>query len=158
MIVYHSSNCIVQHPDCLHSRDNLDFGRGFYVTSLREQAEKYARRFTLRSQKAFLNSYDLSDIWQTDYSVKHFPAYDREWLQFVFDCRSGNSSALYDAIEGGIANDKVFRTIDLFFAGEISMEEALKRLVYEKPNHQICFCSEAIMNNCLSFISAEVIQ
>lgn len=38
MKLYHSSNVIVEHPDTQHSRLYLDFGRGFYLTSLHEQA------------------------------------------------------------------------------------------------------------------------
>lgn len=40
MIVYHGSNQIVNHPDVRYSERNLDFGRGFYVTTVKEQAEK----------------------------------------------------------------------------------------------------------------------
>ena len=46
--LYHSSTEIVEHPDTLHSRDYLDFGKGFYLTTIREQAEKYALRFKRR--------------------------------------------------------------------------------------------------------------
>lgn len=46
MRVYHSSNQIVKSPDTKHSRKFLDFGIGFYVTMLEEQARKYAKSFT----------------------------------------------------------------------------------------------------------------
>ena len=36
--LYHTSNVEVRIPDVRHSREHLDFGRGFYLTSLREQA------------------------------------------------------------------------------------------------------------------------
>lgn len=52
MKVYHSSSVEVKSPDTKHSRAYLDFGSGFYVTTLKEQAEKYAERF-LRSPKPF---------------------------------------------------------------------------------------------------------
>lgn len=61
MILYHASNCIVDNPDVLHSRNFLDFGKGFYMTSLEEQARKYALRFLLNEDKAYLNYYDLDD-------------------------------------------------------------------------------------------------
>ena len=48
MIVYHSSYLIVDKPDVFHSREALDFGKGFYVTVLYEQAVRYAERFKLR--------------------------------------------------------------------------------------------------------------
>ena len=38
MILYHGSYLEVQTPDLVHSRENLDFGRGFYTTPLYEQA------------------------------------------------------------------------------------------------------------------------
>lgn len=44
MIVYHGSSEIVKRPDVLHSYRQLDFGKGFYVTSNKEQAERWARR------------------------------------------------------------------------------------------------------------------
>ncbi len=52
MILYHSSNVIVEHPDTNHSRLYLDFGRGFYLTSLRDHAVRYAQRFKRRGQQA----------------------------------------------------------------------------------------------------------
>lgn len=33
--LYHTSNIEVRIPDVRHSREHLDFGRGFYLTSLR---------------------------------------------------------------------------------------------------------------------------
>ncbi len=69
--------------------------------------------------------------------------------------RSGAATDPYDAVEGGIANDKVFRTLDLYFSGDIGKEEALRRLGYEKPNHQICLLSQTLIDNRLTFITAE---
>ena len=55
MKLYHASNCIIDTPDVYHSRDLLDFGKGFYLTALEEQARKYSQRFLFRGDKAFLN-------------------------------------------------------------------------------------------------------
>lgn len=57
MKLYHSSNTAVEHPDTIHSRDYLDFGKGFYLTTMQEQAVKYGQRFIRRNQNAWLNSY-----------------------------------------------------------------------------------------------------
>lgn len=40
MEVYHTSNVRVEKPDTVHSRKELDFGPGFYFTSIRTQAEE----------------------------------------------------------------------------------------------------------------------
>ena len=58
MEVYHASPVKVEKPDTLHSREFLDFGKGFYVTTLREQAIKYAERFVRKGQEAWLNVYE----------------------------------------------------------------------------------------------------
>ena len=60
MKLYHSSNVIVEFPDTMHSRNYLDFGRGFYLTSLYDQAIRYAQRFKRRVQTAWLNTYKIS--------------------------------------------------------------------------------------------------
>ena len=44
MNVYHGSNVIVNNPDVVHSFRPLDFGKGFYVTTVKDQAERWARR------------------------------------------------------------------------------------------------------------------
>ena len=54
MLVYHSSNQFFTSPDVLHSRNALDFGKGFYVTRLKEQAEKYANRFLRIGNDAYM--------------------------------------------------------------------------------------------------------
>lgn len=137
MILFHTSYLIIEQPDLEHSRDYLDFGKGFYLTSLHQQAVLYADRFLLRGRKAFLCQYNLSESYK-DLSVKFFEAYNDEWLDFVFQCRKGEDNSTYDIVIGGIADDKIFRTIDLYFTGDISRDEALKRLKYEKPNNQYC--------------------
>ena len=45
MKLYHGSNVIVSSPDVDHSREKIDFERGFYVTPVYEQAVKWAERF-----------------------------------------------------------------------------------------------------------------
>lgn len=155
MRLYHASPVIVEHPDVLHSRENLDFGRGFYTTALREQAVNYAERFLRRGEDAYVNEYELDDDI-SDFSIKTLPAYDEEWLEYVALCRKGLSSPdKYDAVSGGIANDKVFNTIDLYFAGFITKEEALARLKYEKPNHQLCILNGQMLERHLRFVKAE---
>ena len=60
----------------------------------------------------------------------------------------------FDLVEGGIANDKVFNTIDLYFAGTISKDDALGKLSFEYPNHQLCILNQKIIVHHLHFIKA----
>lgn len=152
MRVYHASMVRVEHPDVFHSRKFLDFGQGFYITTLREQAIKYAQRFLRRGKEAWLNVYELDEqLVNSSYALKEFEKYDEEWLDFVVACRKGNVVGNYDVVLGGIANNKVFRTVDLFFAGDITKEETLRRLFFEIPNNQLCVRSQKLLDNCLVF-------
>lgn len=154
MLIYHASDTIVNTPDTIHSRTNLDFGKGFYATVIREQAERYAQRFILRNRKGILNVYEYTPTEALN--VKCFDAYDSEWLDFVAACRMGEDVyKQYDVICGGIANDRVFNTLDLYFSNQMTKEEALKRLIFEKPNQQLCFTNQRVIDTCISFIESK---
>ena len=138
------------------SRKTLDFGPGFYVTPVREQAVSWAMRWLRRNRPAIVNRYIFHDemLPELDVRVRDFPVYDREWLRFVADNRVGVRNDAYDIVRGGIANDKVFNTLELFFAKLISEDEALARLKFEKPNHQICIRRQDLIDRLLVFQSA----
>ena len=158
MTVQHASNFIIESPDIYHSRDFLDFGKGFYLTSLIEQAKKYAQRFLYQGDKAYLNHYNLDENLDNKFNIKEFGDYNEEWLDFVTLCRLGKLSSKYDMITGGIADDKVFNTVDLYFSGNISKEEALKRLKFIHPNHQICILNQELINKHLHFLKSDEIK
>jgi hypothetical protein len=153
MKLYHSSTEVVKVPDINHSREYLDFGRGFYLTTIYEQAVKYAQRFIRRKKAACLNVYDF-DFNPTDWNILIFDTYSREWLDFVVKCRGGLPTDNYDLVIGGIANDKVIETLNLFFDNILSTEETLGRLKYEKPNIQYCIRSQKMLDECLNFVQS----
>lgn len=150
MEVYHSSTSVVEHPDVRFSRPYLDFGPGFYITTLLDQAQKYGERFIRRGKKAVLNVYELDEDL-SKWKVLRFFNYNDAWLDFVSECRIGKIIGDYDIIMGGIANDKVFRAVDIFFAGDINRDECLRRLLYEKPNNQICIRTQQTIIESLTY-------
>ncbi|MBR1786522.1 MAG: DUF3990 domain-containing protein [Paludibacteraceae bacterium] len=153
MILYHTSYTEIIHPDLQHSRPCLDFGIGFYLTALRIQAERYGERFVRRGQNAIMNIYQFEEEYE-GCKCKFFPAYDGEWLDFITACRKGLPHEQFDIIEGGIADDQVFDTIDLYFSGIFTREQALGKLQEKKPNHQICITSQTVLDNYLHFKSS----
>ena len=156
MRLYHGSNIEIDSINLAMCRPYKDFGKGFYLTSLYDQAHKYAMRFLLRRQKAYINEYMLDDELP-DFKTKLFQSYDEEWLDYVGKCRKGIQDELFDLVEGGIADDKVFNTIDLYFSGAMSKDNALGRLAFEHPNHQLCILNQEIIIRHLHFISAKEI-
>ena len=69
--------------------------------------------------------------------------------------RRGEDISDYDIVMGGVANDKVFNTVELFFDGLIDKGEAIKRLRYERPNMQIVFRTQKVIDACLRFERGE---
>ena len=142
MIVYHGSYLEITKPDLKHSRQNVDFGRGFYTTPLYEQAEKWCGKFKRQGKNDIISCYEFDESLYDVLKVLKFDTYSEEWLDFIMNCRRGKDTTDYDIVIGGVSNDKVFNTVELFFDGLINKTKAIKRLRYEKPNLQICFRSE----------------
>lgn len=151
MILYHGSYMEVSKPDLLHSRLNVDFGRGFYTTPIFDQAAKWCGKYKHRGRDGVLSEYLLNDEALKNCKVLKFETYSEEWLDFILSCRKGSDETDYDIVIGGVANDKVFNTIELYYDGLIDKTEALKRLRYENPNLQICFRTQEVIEKYLSF-------
>ena len=156
MIVYHGSYLAISKPDLKHSRDNVDFGRGFYTTPFYEQAVKWCGKFKRRRKDGVVSRYRFDEESVGKWKVLEFTSYSEEWLDFILNCRRGKDTTDYDIIIGGIANDTVFNTVELFFEGLINKNEAINRLRYEKPNLQICFRTQRMID-CLYFEGSEVV-
>ena len=156
--VYHGSTLCVSNPLAGACRDNLDFGKGFYVTDLKEQAETWAKRVAMvkNCEEAYLNVYNLDiETMRLEYRVLSFSSYDSDWLDFVISSRRGECPWKgYDMVEGGVANDRVFNTIELYYTGLIPKEEALRRLRFDKPNNHLCLINQSLLDSCLFFVEA----
>ena len=116
MIVYHGSTEIIKNPDVSHSKKYLDFGKGFYITTFENQAKKWAARKGMRQEKtAIVNVYELSEKWD-GFRVLSFEKENEKWLDFVCGCRKGQPlNAEYDIVIGNVADDDVFKTVDMYF-------------------------------------------
>ncbi len=146
MILYHGSFVTVYKPDLAHSRQNVDFGKGFYTTPIYEQAEKWCARFKRRAKTAIVSSYEFDETAYESLKVLKFDDYSEKWLEFILNCRRGHDNTDYDLVVGGVANDKVFNTVELFLDGLIDKAEAINRLQYEKPNLQMAFRTERALS------------
>ena len=71
MKLYHGSTSIIEYPLVNIGRKHLDFGQGFYVTDLRDQAISWAQRPVNKGKKQFLNAYEL-DIENSWFPISSF--------------------------------------------------------------------------------------
>lgn len=157
MILYHGSTLRIEAPRVDVGRRNLDFGPGFYLTDFREQAERWAMRPANDGKPHVLNVYNwtFTPILSPEIRYRRFPEYDDDWLDYVVANRRGERTwEAFDVVEGGIANDRVFNTIELYAAGLTPREDTLQKLRYEKPNNQICILNQAVLDRFLRFVEA----
>ncbi len=151
MIVYHGSIRSVGKPDILHSYRPLDFGRGFYVTTVREQAERWAKRKAdiYAKNTGIVSIYEMQEDMQ-EFMVKIFTDDLDEWIDFVCDCRDGNRIyEKYDVIFGKVANDKVFRVVDMYHSGIWDKERAINEIKVYKTYDQIAFITQRAIDQLL---------
>lgn len=161
MTLYHGSYLTIPVPDVAKGRHKVDFGQGFYLTRFLEQASAWAPNVSRRHKGGVptVNQYEF-DIDQArkiaGLRYKIFEKYDLEWLDYVIDCRNGGKiQSRYDVVEGGVANDNVIDTVELYENGDITAEQALGQLAYKKVNHQIAILNQTIIDKCLRFIGSE---
>lgn len=150
--VYHGGTECIVLPRFGVGRKRLDFGQGFYVTDIRQQAIQWATTTALRRNATpVLNVYQLErEAILSEARCKIFRAYDKEWLDYIVANREGivpNES--FDYIEGGVADDRVIDTVNLYMSGLMSADIALQRLALHKPNNQICLLNQTIIDKYL---------
>ncbi len=158
IFVYHGGTEQIENPICKFGRKSLDFGQGFYVTDILEQAITWGENIALARNKAVIvNRYKLNrEEILNNYRCKIFQSYDKEWLEFIVGNRTGqNTAAEFDYVEGGVANDRVIDTINLYISGLMDLNTALGELSKHQPNNQICILNQEIINKHLVFDGTE---
>ncbi len=156
--VFHGGTEIIRLPLVESGRDNLDFGKGFYLTNIEQQARDWAKVVAERRLlNAVVNVYtlDIDSIMNSSFRFHRFDSYDIQWLTFICNNRQGKEDwKQYDVIEGGVANDRVAPTIELYMKSYISLEEALRRLALHRPNNQLCITNQEVINQYLHFVES----
>ncbi len=147
MTIYHGSYTVVEQPKIIKGKNTKDFGTGFYCTVIREQAERWAKRY----DKGIVNIYTVR--MNMDLKILEFKEMSEEWLDFIINCRHGLTHD-YDIVIGAMANDQIYNYIADYIDGIITREQFWVLARFKYPTHQINFCSTAALN-CLEFLSCE---
>ena len=147
MTVYHGSYTTVQKPAIIKGRNTKDFGPGFYCTIIREQAERWAKRY----DTGIVNTY--TGRMNSSLKTLEFKEMTEEWLDFIIDCRYGIAHD-YDIVIGAMANDQIYNYVSDYMDGILTREQFWVLAKFKYPTHQINFCTPAALK-CLEFISSE---
>ena len=157
MLLYHGSNVQVSTPKILVTNRMLDFGAGFYTTSNRNQAVRWAKTQAVRrkSGKPIVSIYDFDEEKIKGISVYRFREADREWLKFVTNNRKGKYvGEKYDLVIGPVANDNTMPVINSYMSGAIDERTALILLKPQKLSDQYAFLTEKGVS-ILKFLGGE---
>jgi hypothetical protein len=156
MILYHGSNIEIEKIDLRKCRPHKDFGRGFYTTSLREQALAMAKRTVkiYREGTPCVTEFFFDDkvLKDTRFKIKRFEKPNLEWAKFVVNNRNHdfkdfsslecNTDNKYDIVTGPVANDDITALINVYLAGVLSDDTLIKELTFRELSEQISFHTE----------------
>ena len=156
MRLYHGSNVEVRKPSLKKSRKKTDFGRGFYTTTQKEQAEHWTSIKIDRAKrgKRIVSVFEVDDALLTnvELNIREFNGPDEDWLNFVVDSRKGIEHD-YDLVFGPVANDKVFTVVNLYESGVLDAPAAIAELRAYKTYNQLSFHTERVIK-ALKFVEA----
>lgn len=155
MILYHGSNVDIKTIDLSKCSPNKDFGRGFYLTTIKEQAQRMALRVArMYGGSPCINEYSFDDkvLSLNDLNIRRFNGPSEEWAQFVITNRNykriknisedNNIDNRYDIVIGPIANDDLALLFRQFSDGLISVETLVKEMKFKKLTDQYSFHTE----------------
>ena len=150
MTVYHGGYEPVDHPEIRIGRNTKDFGPGFYCTVIKEQAERWAKRYATK----VVSVYDVR--MNGNLNIKEFTEMTDEWLDFIIACRFGKKHD-YDIVIGAMADDQIYNYVSDYMEGTITREQFWILAKFKYPTHQINFCTEQALK-CLQYRGCEVMK
>lgn len=158
MKLYHGSIVEVRKPTLRRGRSRTDFGKGFYTTTLAEQAEHWAKikQDRAKAAKAVVSVYEIDDAILNDstLAMRKFDGVDEAWLNFVVNNRKSEPLLHpFDLVFGPVANDNVFTTVNLYESGILDAPAAIAQLKAYKTYDQLSFHSTRAIES-LSFIES----
>lgn len=156
MLLYHGSNINIENINLAMCRPYKDFGRGFYLTELKEQAEKMAVRVAkIHGGTPIVNIYQIADDFMEDKGIRcrdFGNAVSIEWAVFVMNNRNKyfeyyasdecNLDNKYDVVKGPIADDNMVMLFRQYQNGMIDSDMLVKGMTYKEITSQYSFHSE----------------
>ena len=146
--LYHGSNVEVQVPRLFRTDRRADFGSGFYLTSSLAQAKRWAGLVAKRRALGtpLVSVFEFDEGKSEELNVLVFESATVEWLAFVGANRRGDAVEEYDLVIGPVANDNTMPTLRLYFSGDYTEEEAIRRLLPQKLRDQYAFKTQRALD------------
>lgn len=145
MRLYHGSNTKIESIELSKCRPFKDFGQGFYLTEIEEQAEQMAKRTASiygGEPVVTLFEFDTDALNADVLSIKLFKEPNEEWALFVMANRNRNSEQpchQYDIVVGPVADDTIATLFRNFDDDIIDLPTLVSGLKYKKVSSQYFF-------------------
>lgn len=145
MRLYHGSNSKIKNIDLAKCKPYKDFGQGFYLTEIEEQASQMARRTaSIYGGSAVVTQFEFDETALSDstLSIKRFEEPNEEWALFVMANRSRERQHpvhKHDIVIGPVADDTIVTLFRNFDDGIIDLPMLVKGLKYKKISSQYLF-------------------
>ena len=149
MKLSHGSNMVIGQIDLSKCKPYKDFGQGFYLTEIKEQAEQMARRTSaIYGGEPVVTEFEFDEAALNTLSVKIYQEPCEEWALFVMANRSRNNAQpthRFDIVVGPVADDTIATLFRNFDDGIIDLQMLVNGLKYKKVSSQyLCHSAEAI--------------
>ena len=156
MRLYHGSNVVIESINLAMCRPYKDFGKGFYLTDIEEQAKQMAKRVArIYGGSPVVNTFEIQDDFRkmSDIKIKDFGIQTtEEWAKFVMSNRNRaftdevntlcNRDNKYDIVIGPVADDNMALLFRQYENEIIDFDTLLKGMIYKKTSSQYSFHTE----------------
>ncbi|MBE6346228.1 MAG: DUF3990 domain-containing protein [Lentimicrobiaceae bacterium] len=156
MRLYHGTNVDIYEIDINKCNPNKDFGQGFYLTDIKEQAISMAKRRVRidKSGEVVIIEYNFNEEHLSNGSlkVKIFDKPSKEWALFILNNRRNSTLKYqhdYDIVIGPVANDGVVFQLDRYENNMITLDILVEELSYQKLNKQYFFGTEKAISKLI---------
>lgn len=146
MILYHGSNTQISEINLAKCKPYKDFGKGFYLTGIEEQARQMSRRTALiYGGDVAVSRFEFDEEFAHNDSsllIKYFEEPNEEWALFVMANRSRENQHpfhQYDIVIGPVADDTIATLFRNFDDGIIDLAMLVSGLRYKKISSQYFF-------------------
>ena len=159
MRLYHGSNVVIESINLAMCRPYKDFGKGFYLTDIEEQAKQMAKRVArIYGGSPVVNTFEIQDDFRkmSDIKIKDFGIQTtEEWAKFVMSNRNRaftdevntlcNRDNKYDIVIGPVADDNMALLFRQYENEIIDFETLLRGMIYKKTSSQYSFHTEKVI-------------
>ncbi|MBO6117995.1 MAG: DUF3990 domain-containing protein [Bacteroidales bacterium] len=146
MKLYHGTNTDIQTIDFNKCNPNKDFGQGFYLTDIKEQAVLMAKRrvriTNIGTPVVLEYDFDINSLSDGQLQVKIFDRPSKEWALFILANRKSSSTGFkhnYDIVIGLIADDGVVFQLERYEHNLITLDTLVREVTFRELNKQYFF-------------------